>query len=192
MFRRRNSSFSRKGPREPKMWDRFGAATLNGQNIFGAPQTVVLWDPSTVIAGNQDLRLTLMRMMVDGKITVTLTGGANPSAHTVSMGIYMGSAGDVRDPSLPAGLDAKTDWLWIKHSVVQQGTASPILAIADQALTRNLQNQNGLLDIRTKRKVDQEENIIFSIRFNDALSTVSTATAQVELWSSVLYQRTMR
>lgn len=194
MFRRRRGGFGGRiqRPREPKMWDRFKCAVLDGSNIFAAPAGVTLWDPSAMVAGDQDLRLTLMRLMVDGHVAITLTGAANPSETNVAFGIYLaGSDEGLRDPTLPNASDRHADWLWLNHSAVGVTLASPIL-IGGNIGTRNIQNTTGLTDIRTKRKVDQDQLIKLSIRFRSAVGAVSAATVQAELYSSVLYQRTMR
>lgn len=189
---RRRGGFRGKKFREPRMWDRVAATSANGTSIFAAPFVTALWDPTLIIAGNQDLRLTMMRLMVDGEISVTLTGGANPSSHIVSMGIYLGSPGEVKDPSFAAAGDVRSDWLWLSHTPVFQNAASPFFAVATGALTRNLENTVGLLDVRTKRKLDQDQQVLFAIRFRDPLSAVSAATTTTQLFSSVLYQRTPR
>jgi len=164
---------------------------LNGTSIFAVPQVVTLWDPTNVIVGQQDLRLTLMRLMLDGYIAVTLTNAANPSVTVVSLGIYLGTPTEIRDPSLPAAVDRNTDWLWLNHEKQTIVAASPVLL--NVGFQRVLQNTTAnMVDLRTKRKLEMDQVISLAIRFNDGNSAATGATVSTNLWTSVLYQRTMR
>lgn len=194
MFRKRRA-FRGSRPREPKMWDRVPASPASGVNVLNVVGRVVLWDPSTVVAGNQDLRLTLMRLMLDGAYQVNIAGGTTAAGdlYTSSLGIFLGAVGESRDPSLAAAADEKSDWLFLAHF------AFPALA-AGTAFTfnlqRNIQNQGTLIDVHAKRKVDQDQNLIFVYRLTspDLINGHAPATAvlNAQLYSSVLYQRTMR
>lgn len=208
MFARRRRRFRGKGFREPTMWDRFPVSVLNNVNIAGATVgSVILWDPTSVVAGHQDLRLTQMRLMVDGGLVVGYTFSSVGAAGDeiiipFNFGVYMGTNGELRNPSLADVAGEQTDWLFLQHTFATV-TPSGAITAANAAFffERNLQNQAPLLDIRSKRKLEQDEQLIMSFnvpttnsayRNGSSAFNISTAVIAGQLFSSVLYKRTGR
>lgn len=182
------------------MWDRAPATPQSAGNVLNTTVSTTIWDPTSVIAGAQDLRLTLMRLLVDGALSVTLAGGtaAIGDIYLISTGIAMvGPSESGADPSLGSAAAEHEDWLWLHHDeLVITAGASPFIFPLSNLLIRNLENQTALLDVRAKRKVDQDQVIKISIRVTspDIVNGHAPATAVVnhQLFSSVLYQRTGR
>lgn len=205
MFARRRAFRGRgRGFREPTAWDRVNIS-VGSTGILNVPGVTTLWDPTAIIAGPQDLRLTMMRLMLSGTFglhtTCASTGAAGDVvAVRLAMGIYMGSPSESKNPLLLATTDQQADWLW-HHSYALFFTLTGAITAANfgGALpTRNLQNTIGLIDIRSKRKVDQDEQIILayaaetSALDNNIGFNLTAASIAFKLTSSVLYKRTSR
>lgn len=188
---RRRAGFSRKKFREPTNWDRVKMIGQSGTSIFtGAGTAIIVWDPTQLISGGQDLRVTMRRLMIDGACAFTVTGGAVGNPIVVSAGIYIAGAGEpFRNPSLTALADERTDWLWLGHSNFFQNVASPATAAFTQL--RNIQNQPLLIDLKANRKLDQDQ-VIYMTFDVPAQFAVSAATITHQFYSSVLWQRTSR
>lgn len=204
MFRRRRRAFSGKRFREPLMWDRFPVSNVSAVSILDAATAVTVWDPTSITAGSQDLRLTMRRLMLGGGLAFHGTIGSTGAAGDVfsvqfGLGVYLSSSGDVRNPLLTATADKQTDWLWLSQFILSLTLTGAITTInfAGNVL-RNVENQLQLIDIRTKRKVDQEQQLLLSIAGSSlALDntigvTLTGLNTSTRFTSSVLYSRTGR
>lgn len=196
-FRR---SFTRgtKAPREPVSWDRFRVAAAAKNNILNTVAGYTLFDPTAVVQGNQDLRLTMMRLMVDVLYVVGLSGGtaAAGDVYNLGMGIaILGVAEPVPDPLMSTAAAQRTDWLWLSAITLLVPGVPAVFTAAN--VSRNLQNQLNLVDIKAKRKLDQDQVIKLMFRVdgtevNQTGHSPGTATVANDTNVSVLYQRTMR
>lgn len=193
------------GGREPVMFDRREGSTGGvGTNIAAAGAAGVaafstLFDPTNVIAGMQDLRLTLrrLRVLLSGVATLGGAGGAVANdVFTIFMGITLASPAETPDPAVIGATGQRDDWLWLYTQQLQfTGAAPQSFSVIP---TYNLKNQIGLIDVRAMRKIDQDQTIQFVAKVNTAepsltsAHTVATATLQFQLVSSALYSRTMK
>jgi len=209
-FRRRSFSGGAKRPHEPVMFDRRNISFVDppgaGLGIFGATvgPVATLFDPTNVIAGMQDLRLTLRRLRFSFGAVVTVTGATLVTGDVISLywGVALCKAGEANDPSCAGTTGQRADWLWLETQALIFGGNSP------QSFTvgglRNVENQNGLIDIKAQRKVDQDQVVaLYAIISNgnhegqaasDTGST-HTATAAVingSILTSAVYSRTMK
>lgn len=172
----RHSSRGR-GPREPRYWSRLTqtlAPTFGGAAVAGT-----LFDPTTFTTGATDSRITVLGIRL--AINYSFTQVAASSVATVAAGVYMDNSGQLRDPSIAAATDQRADWmdLWAAAAAGPTTAAATYLCMAEDTPIHRI--------IRAKRKIDQEEAILFSVKVAG-----TGATASVVVVSSVLWQRTLR
>lgn len=210
-FRRRSFGRARK-PREPVMQDRRVIHVTANTNILsdqtsGQPLVspiATLWNPTDVVAGMQDLRLTMRRLRVSFVISTTITGAGLGNGDIIPLyfGIALSTAGEQADPSVAGTRGQRDDWLWLAM-VPQQFTGASPQSFVNLPVLRNIENQPNFIDIRTQRKLEQDEVILLyamvlslapngSVGSNspDTLPTAATLRGQVQ--TSVVYERTMR
>lgn len=196
-FRRRTrGSFRSRGSREPLMWDR--AEVLQRSALgFGVVDFAVLFDPSTIVAGNQDLRVTVRRVLLYVSPFLVFSA-AVAQALVFGMGIYIKRVGEpARDPLLAAAADQRADWMALQYKgvVVGAGAQTTFLGVADTLITGGARSSL-LFDVRAMRKMDQDEQLVLchnDKRIDAADFAAPTETARaVNVESSVLYSRTKR
>lgn len=195
MFRRR--AFRGKGGRryrEPRNWDRPPDATVvDTSGVFSQLITQVLFDPTLVVAGNQDLRLTLVALRFSFVHKLVFTAGAIVPL-VLEYGVYVADVGEpARDPSFVAAADAHTDWMWHASSLIFPGTAAVTVA---NGTGINTMNGNDVARIGVKRKLSQDEQVVLVakvFRADPAADAAPTISRQTLFASrSALYQRTSR
>lgn len=202
-FRRRTF---RKGPREPVNFERFpiaGAGTafaaLGDGTTIGAGFTV--FDPTAVVVGAQDLRLTVIRLrLMRGTIVSKITGGTAAAGDIIAFfeGILMTEAGSPtteQDPAQSNAASQRADWLYLGQGPVALTAALP----SATAITNpwNEKNALSLIDVKSKRKLDQGQILKYIVGVKTTTvegnaHTVTAGTLNGVAVSSVLYQRTMR
>lgn len=195
-FRRRG--FSRKGGREPTIWTRTKLTIGPGASMAGTNVAATIADPATLpgVGSTTDQRWTMMRGLFQLNLIMqsTVPAGSLVGDTTIAyLGIFMGSSGESPNPETPT---QNIDWLWFDQArLVAVAAGAGTVTIVPTA-TRNLQNQSGLLDLKTKRKLDADEVLRLIIR-GDVTDVVSghNATAMTvsgTIMCSVLWKRTMR
>lgn len=212
-FRRRRFGGRSARPREPLIFDRRNVPLTEGQNIFAASTAAIatLFDPTNVIAGMQDLRLTVRRIRFTACFTVNIVGATlvQNDAIALYLGVLMGQPSENAVPSLIAAGGQREDWLWLGTTSLVFGAAAP--QNFTPSILRNIENQAGgafavgLIDIKAQRKVDQDEAILLYAQVDNtnqpggsrSLTNVAhNATAATivtgSVVSSVLYSRTMK
>lgn len=195
-FRR---SFSRRGsiPREPVSWDRSNIGT-SGTAVKDVVGAAVLFDPTAIVAGSQDLRLTIRRILLSLSSIFTVAGGtaAVGDAYEAGFGIYVNRVGEspLPNPLLPTAADQRADWLWLDTAPLLM-TAAPPSNFSYIGMA-NLKNTPGLIDVKAMRKLDQDERLtlLATVRGTDIVNghAPATITWNARSEASVLYSRTMR
>lgn len=189
------------------MQDRRHIVITPGTSIFrsgvtqGVAPVATLFNPTDVIAGMQDLRLTLRRLRFSLAIVPTITGAGLVANDVIILyaGVTLATAGELANPAIDTGTGQRDDWLWLGQFPMVFGGASPQSFFSLTAgIERNIENQTGLIDIKAQRKLEQDELIsLYLVVNNDASigATVNVPTAAVvsgEVTTSVVYERTMR
>lgn len=197
-MRRFKRSFGMRSAREPRVWVRNRAAVAAG-SILDSIQNVTLFDPTAVVAGSVDTRLTAMRTIIsfsDAMDVVTLNTAVTGDVFEVSEGVCFCGVSDVTNPSLTTTPGKETDWLWLRKTLLFAVTGSTIYT--GKAPNHGPRGYDtNTLDIIAKRKVDQQEILRYSVILNSTAingsgHTLSAAARTVVLSSSVLFQRTRR
>lgn len=194
-FRR---SFSRKGsPREPLFWQRrlqsFGALA----DSLAATRDVVIFDPTADVPSAQDGRVTLRKLIVEASLFYAPTGGtlAANDQYSIGIGIYMrGVSEPARNPLMAAATDQSADWLWLQYQSFIAPSASFTLNVRP---TSNLFNQDERVDIKSMRKLNEDQVIALSTRFDgveigQSGHTPGSVNFSARILISSLWQRTMR
>lgn len=199
-FRRRSFHRGARAPREPLFWDRLPQqTTVDVSGVYGAVAGITVFDPTTVIAGNQDMRITVRRIRFVFATKLVDTAGSN-IGQMVAAGIYVARAGEPdRDPLYTAAADERTDWMWHWSTTIFGAAAAETIIVgpaAGSAQGANAIDGNDLCSVRAMRKLDQDEviRLVFSRkRLDPAVDAAPTTTRQViGVIPSTLYQRTMR
>lgn len=196
-FRRRSFSHRKAGfPREPVLWDRANSSLYAGSNVKDTAAGATIWAPGSDIAGSPDTRSTHRRIMCSTFFVFELAGGtlAVGDVYEANIGIYMGGAGETtRDPSLAAASDENVDWLFLESFPI--GITAAPQGFVHQPI-RNAANQPGLIDLKTMRKIDQDQRIFISVKVRGTDLVAGHAPATIVVYSraeiSALWQRTMR
>lgn len=203
-MRRFSSKFSsRTAPREPRFWARdrlrqAAALTITSGTVAG----IDIFDPSAETAGTVDGRLTIMRCMIEGPLTFKFTTNAAATAGdavVVKAGLVVRdralAAANLPNPCFASTDPKKEDWLWLHSFVGIISGGGPNYEVT-LGFLRNLVNESGLLDIKAKRKIEEQQLLTLVLSASDFTvtkdNTVTAATAFHDLTVSVLFQRTMR
>lgn len=207
-FRHRRFGGAGRRPKEPVAQDRRLVSNAGGaanQNIFGSsvPAILTLFNPTDVIAGMQDLRLTLrrLRFSLTGSYVVTHNGAATDT-FICYFGVALTTLNENADPSIISALGQRDDWMVLFQDEITG--ASPVTRILTGPLLRNIENQLYLFDLRTQRKLEQDELVQLYMQISnqnqaggsrslaDQTKNATAATANMVATVSAVYSRTMR
>jgi len=162
-------------PREPVFWFRQRSAIVP---VTGVAGSVAIFVPQAVTTGSVDTGVTILRVKLS--LTVSPSPGAvNDLGHfgvMALLGSFNGAA--ALNPALPAAVDQRGDWMYLKTAY-----------LGSSAALGESEMFNKDIDIKTKRKLEQDDDL----RFCWATTFAGGAGTQlVNLVSSVLWQRTLR
>lgn len=176
------------------MWDRQETSFFSA-NAFGTVSELAIFDPRTVISGNQDLRLTIRRVLLDIDILFTFSAAvAQPLI--VGIGLYARRVTEgAHDPLLTAAEDQRADWMWLTHFnfTIAAGAGSYVTGEFGSQVNGTSLNHPS---IRAMRKLDQDELLVLAANTKRADPATFAAPTQTRFGivadASVLYSRTMR
>jgi len=184
---RRVRTFRRVGGTRPQTsWDR-GVFTLSSTTNASIVAQVI-FDPALFEAAAVDTEFTLLRQhhSIQFFIDPGTLSLATSDVYEVIMGIYKaGRAEPTRDPGMSAATDIQADWLWLHRMQKRVSDVQPDTFEGVQVPYN--------LDIKAKRKFDQNENLVFVFK-SQVLTGNITVFGQVQARASVsnLYQETQR
>lgn len=196
MFARRRAFRGRgRAQREPVSWDRRELSTYSA-SAFGVVQSVTVFDPTVFVAGTQDVRLTVRRLLLEVFPTVTFSAAV---AQGIIFGIgveFRDASSTAHDPLLTGTTDQQADWLYLGRTIFGIAAGPGTVVLGDSRLRGKMDWDVFCPNIRAMRKCDQEE--VLSVNFNmkrqdPATFAAPTVTRQgFVVDSSVLFSRTMR
>lgn len=195
-MRFRRAAFRGRGrrSREPLNWDRIAQVqAVDTSGVYSTLVSVTLFDPTTVVAGSQDLRLTVRRIRFEWGVKLVYGAGANVP-QVIYAGVYPRRATEaIADPSFANASDQRADWMWHSAIGVLPATAAFTLFLAQDD---NVIDGSDRSSIRVNRKLDQDMLITLVTKIQrddpaaDALPTVSRQV--LTAGASTLYSRSMR
>lgn len=175
------------------MWDR-NELTGFAATGFGTVLGVDVFDPTAIVAGNQDLRVTIRAMRLTIFPTFTFSAAVSQGL-VIGLGAYIRRATEtIRDPLLPAAADQRADWMYLAYENFSIAAGAQVIIASDTTF----QGDNSIFRprIRAMRKMDQDElvTVCLNAKRLDAGTFVAPTQTRVGMVidASVLYSRTRR
>lgn len=198
-FRKRR--FGGKGKREPLHWFRQEKFDATNSPVFGTAFASIIFDPTTVQAGIQDLVVTLRAIRIE--CFPSFTFSASTAIPLIcGIGVYIdetagAASGLTRDPLLATAADQRTDWLYLarKEETAPAGALRLVPGINTLAPRPPGGADWNAPFIKAMRKMDQDQQLILSVNLKrqdtaDTAPTLSRTALTTDV--SVLWQMTRR
>lgn len=190
-FRRRS-----RGKREPSFWDRQRFDIVD--ETLTTPTSLGFFVPGATNTFSVDSRVTVLRIhatiLITSSVDTLITTGAT---HRFNLGVCVNQFGATSpNPHMLASADVQADWMWVGSSIVQMfnqaTTGNRVNAPAFQSGSPSGGGATLELDIKTKRKLTDAQNLEFNC-FPAADSGAATLPVySIHAVFSTLYQRTLR
>lgn len=174
---RRSSRGSHRSPRPQTTWFRQRSSLVL---TTGTLTSLTMFAPSTFQSGTVDNEMTVLRVKLLFEGVLVLGAGGN-SVPELLMGVYVDPGTILSDPSMAAAADQRQDWMTLGSVLPEAPLITPQVVGAA--------NWSKTFDIRAKRKLSQEDQLLLGIK---PTFQTNGGSFTLNVVQSILFQLTRR